>query len=65
MYWACIDAQYAAWHSGIVMRAFTGMLRDGFTHDARLDGSRGVRGVTLDTAGHAEGIWIPITPISA
>eukprot|EP00965_Chrysotila_dentata_P261221 6214181-Pleurochrysis_carterae.AAC.1 len=60
MLWACVGTASAAWHVGRVERALQAGRRDGFTHDARLDGTRVTRGVTLTEQGHTDGLWTPI-----
>eukprot|EP00965_Chrysotila_dentata_P060451 2003775-Pleurochrysis_carterae.AAC.1 len=58
MYWASVDGDYEAdWHIGVVFKVLRPNRRDGFTNDARLNGSDGIRGVKLDTASHYEGFW--------
>eukprot|EP00965_Chrysotila_dentata_P036851 1226579-Pleurochrysis_carterae.AAC.1 len=64
MYWASVDGDEADWHIGVVLRVLRPNRRDGFTHDARLDGSDGIRGFKLDAASHDEGIWFPIRACS-
>ena len=53
------SASRASWHRGITVKKLsTKRKRDTFTHDAKLDGSDDVRGVTLSAAIHAEGCWV-------
>ena len=59
MLWTAVGASRASWHLGITVKKLgTKRKRDSFTHDAKLDGSDGVRGVTLSAAVHAEGCWV-------
>eukprot|EP00965_Chrysotila_dentata_P049669 1646963-Pleurochrysis_carterae.AAC.1 len=63
--WTTVDASSPAWHHGKVRRALKGKRRDGYTHDARLDDSSAVRGVTLSEGGCVDGLWMPIATTSA
>ena len=68
MLWAAVDgAVKASWHTGIVSKVLPRSggkeRRDGFTHDAKLDGSTSVRGVTLSPTLYAEGMWLPIVKL--
>mmetsp|Transcript_18279 Transcript_18279/g.53718 ORF Transcript_18279/g.53718 Transcript_18279/m.53718 type:complete len:216 (-) Transcript_18279:92-739(-) len=51
------------WHRMRVSKALEGPRDDSFTHDASIIGDsapHGVRGVQLDSAGCAAGLWMPI-----
>ena len=57
------DAPRCAWHRMRVSKALEGPRDDSFTHDASVIGDsapHGVRGVQLDSAGWAAGLWMPI-----
>lgn len=57
------DAPRVAWHRMRVSKALEGPRDDSFTHDASIIGDsapHGVRGVQLDSAGCAAGLWMPI-----
>ena len=58
MLWTSVGASRASWHQGVVAKVLGANRRDGFTHDAKLDGTSDIRGVPLTAALHAEGIWI-------
>ena len=62
MVWSSLDRADACWHSGVVTRQLSGKHKS-WTHDAMLDGDRGVRGVTLNADVHAIGCWVLLVAV--
>ena len=60
MIWTSLDQARRTWHRMKVQRALGANRADGFTHDAVVHGQRGIRGVTLNAAGHSDGSWVAI-----
>jgi len=58
MLWTAVGKTKASWHTGVIVKQLGASRRDGFTHDAKLDGTSDMRGVKLTEALHAEGVWI-------
>jgi hypothetical protein len=58
MVWTAIEGLRPSWHAGLTIKKLGVRRRDGFTHDAKLDGTNDIRGVTLSLSAHAEGCWI-------
>eukprot|EP00965_Chrysotila_dentata_P106911 3532214-Pleurochrysis_carterae.AAC.1 len=63
--WFCVAGGHACWHVGRVERVLQSGRRNGFTHNARLDGARSVRGVTLTKEGNIDGVWCPTAHLQA
>ena len=58
MLWTAVGSKKASWHTGVIVKQLGASRKDGFTHDAKLDGTSDVRGVKLTEALHVEGVWI-------
>ena len=62
MLWTSLDNRRPSWHPGVTVRQLGKSRRDGFTHDAKLDGTSDVRGVKLTSALYSEGSWVRMAP---
>ncbi len=61
--WSKTGRDACAWHTGVVTKTYPpGYTYRGkpFTHDAKLDGSRDVRGVNLTSEMEDTGLWVAI-----
>ena len=68
MIWSRVGSGRAEWHRGATTKAYPPNFTfrgKPFTHDARLDGNREVRGVNLTSDLEAEHMWVAIRAIGA
>ena len=60
MLWTSIDGGTPCWHRMKAVKTLGKNRRDGYTHDAVIVGSKGVRGVRLTDDAYHEGCWLLI-----